>query len=120
MELDVVIGTVAAICTTGSYVPQLKKCWQTGSAGDLSLRTFTVLATGKALWIIYGGLKVDWLIVAANGISLALLLGILFFKLRELHEAAGQGGGHANDNDQHAGRSRADSTAVMKVNNLDY
>jgi len=30
-------GGVAALCTTVSYFPQLKKCWQTGETGDLSL-----------------------------------------------------------------------------------
>mgnify|MGYP001047240943 CR=1 FL=1 len=83
MELDTVIGTLAAICTTVSYVPQLKKCWQTGSAGDLSLRMLAILAVGVALWIVYGVLKGDWVIIVANAVSLALLLGILSFKLRE-------------------------------------
>jgi PQ loop repeat len=44
-----VVGTVAAFCTTVSYVPQLKKCWETGSAGDLSLKMFSTLAAGVAL-----------------------------------------------------------------------
>lgn len=83
MELDTVIGALAAFCTTVSYVPQLKKFWETGSAGDLSLRMLSILALGVALWIGYGALKGDWVIIAANGVSLALLLGILSFKLRE-------------------------------------
>jgi len=50
---------VAAFCTTVSYVPQLKKCWETGSAGDLSLKMFLTLAAGVAFWIVYGVLKQD-------------------------------------------------------------
>src|SRR5262245_36035730 len=83
MALDTFIGTLAAIGTTVSYVPQLKKCWDTGSAGDLSLRMFAILAVGVSLWIVYGVLKSDWVIIVANVVSLALLSGILFFKLRE-------------------------------------
>jgi MtN3 and saliva related transmembrane protein len=77
------IGLIAAFCTTVSYIPQLKKCWLTGSAGDLSVKTFAVLATGVALWVLYGVLQNDTIIILANAISLSLLFGILYFKLRE-------------------------------------
>jgi MtN3 and saliva related transmembrane protein len=83
MDLSTIIGLVAAFCTTVSYYPQLKKCWETGSAGDLSVRMFLTLATGVALWVVYGFLKSDLVIILANATSLILLLGILFFKLRE-------------------------------------
>jgi MtN3 and saliva related transmembrane protein len=43
---------------------------------------FTVLAAGVALWIAYGFLKSDLVIVFANTVSLVLLIGILYFKLR--------------------------------------
>jgi MtN3 and saliva related transmembrane protein len=87
MNLPTIIGTVAACCTTVSYLPQLKKCWDTGSAGDLSLKMFLVLASGIALWVIYGFLQRDAVIIVANAISLVLLMGILFFKLRERRNA---------------------------------
>ena len=83
MDLTTFIGTAAAFCTTLSYFPQLKKCWQTGQAGDLSLKMFVTLATGVALWTVYGVLKLDIVIIAANAISLVLLTGILYFKIRE-------------------------------------
>jgi MtN3 and saliva related transmembrane protein len=83
MDLTSLIGSAAAFCTTVSYFPQLKKCWETGHAGDLSLKMFSILATGVALWAIYGLLKSDPVIVAANTVSLLLLFGILYFKMRE-------------------------------------
>jgi MtN3 and saliva related transmembrane protein len=83
MDLSTIVGLVAAFCTTVSYYPQLKKCWETGSAGDLSVKMFLILATGVALWVVYGFLKSDLVIILANATSLILLLGILFFKLRE-------------------------------------
>jgi MtN3 and saliva related transmembrane protein len=82
MDMITAVGGMAAFCTTVSYLPQLKKCWQTGHAGDLSLTMFLVLGAGVALWIAYGILKSDFVIVFANSISLVLLSGILFFKLR--------------------------------------
>jgi len=83
LELDTVVGGLAALCTTASSVPQLQKCWETGSAGDLSLRTFAILCMGATLWIAYGVMKGDAVIIAANGVTLALRLGILYFLVRE-------------------------------------
>jgi MtN3 and saliva related transmembrane protein len=83
MDAGTVIGAIAAVCTTLSNLPQLKKCWETGSAGDLSLRMLLLRSTGVALWIGYGVFRGDWVIIISNAISLLLLLGILFFKLRE-------------------------------------
>jgi MtN3 and saliva related transmembrane protein len=83
MDLTTLIGLLAAFCTTASYYPQLKKCWATGSAGDLSLKMFIALSAGIALWVIYGFLKSDLVIIIANVVSLALLMGILYFKLRD-------------------------------------
>src|SRR3954468_13592839 len=74
MDLVTVIGGVAAFCTTVSYFPQLRKCWQTGHTGDLSLIMFSVLGIGVALWIVYGLMKSDVIIILANAVSLALLL----------------------------------------------
>jgi len=83
MDATTLIGLVAAFCTAVSYYPQLRKCWDTGSAGDLSLKMFLTLAAGVALWSIYGFLKSDIVIVIANAVSFTLLMGILHFKLRE-------------------------------------
>ena len=77
------IGLFAAFCTTISYFPQLKKCWETNSAGDLSLKMFLILGLGVATWVVYGFLQGDIIIIIANSASLCLLLGILYFKLKE-------------------------------------
>ena len=83
MDFTTLIGLVAAFCTTVSYYPQLKKCWATGSAGDLSSKTFMMLSAGVGLWVVYGFLKNDFVIIIANAVSLTLLMGILYFKLRD-------------------------------------
>jgi MtN3 and saliva related transmembrane protein len=83
MDIVTAVGAMAAFCTTISYLPQLKKCWRTGHAGDLSMTMFMVLAAGVALWIAYGLLKSDPVIVFANAVSLVLLIGILYFKIRD-------------------------------------
>ncbi len=81
-DATTIIGTGAAFCTTASYFPQLKKCWETGSAEDLSLHMYLILLVGISLWIAYGIMRADPLIIIANAVSLACLLAIIVFKLR--------------------------------------
>ncbi len=60
------IGIVAAALTSLSYIPQVRKAWLRGSTHDLSLKMLVALTTGLLLWIGYGLLKGDWVIVAAT------------------------------------------------------
>jgi MtN3 and saliva related transmembrane protein len=78
------IGICAAILTSLSYIPQVRKAWPRGSTGDLSLHMLVVLTTGLLLWIAYGLLKGDWVIVAANGVGAILSGSVLTFKIRDL------------------------------------
>ncbi len=80
--METVIGMLAAFCTTVSYVPQVRKCWATGKADDLSLKMFLLLTAGISLWIAYGFLRSDTVIIVANSISLCFLGVILYFKCR--------------------------------------
>ncbi len=81
MGFDTIIGAAAAFCTTVSYVPQLRKSWQTGETGDLSFKMLLLLATGLALWLVYGLKRSDFVIVIANGASLTMLCAIIAIKL---------------------------------------
>jgi MtN3 and saliva related transmembrane protein len=84
MDAATVTGVLAACCTTASYFPQLKKCWDTQETGDLSLGMFLTLFGGLSLWVVYGVLRSDPVVLVANAISLCCLSGILFFKIKEL------------------------------------
>ena len=78
------IGVCAAVLTSLSYIPQVRKAWPRGSTRDLSLHMLVVLTTGLLLWIGYGVLKSDWVIVAANSVGAALSGGVLVFKIRDM------------------------------------
>ena len=80
--METFVGSLAAFCTTVSYVPQVRKCWTTGRADDLSLRMFVILTAGIALWVAYGLMRGDPVIIAANSVSLCFLAVILYFKLK--------------------------------------
>jgi len=89
MQLATVVGLVAAFCTTVSYVPQIRKIWATGETHDISLKMILILSTGIALWVVYGIMQGDAVIILANSMSLAFLATILFFKLRNVARGRG-------------------------------
>ena len=77
------VGVFAAICTTISYFPQVKKAYETNSVEDLSLKMILFLITGLCAWVVYGILKGDIIIIGANTISVMCLLSILVVKIKE-------------------------------------
>ncbi len=82
MEYVDLIGYAAAFCTTAAYVPQVVRVWRTCSTKDISMRMFLILATGLALWAVFGVLKGEMPIIVANVVSLALASSILVCKFR--------------------------------------
>jgi MtN3 and saliva related transmembrane protein len=83
------IGYLAGTLTTLAFVPQVVRSWRTRSTGDLSTGMLITFSAGVALWFIYGlGLRA-WPIVVANGVTLALALVLVGFKLAS---GAGRGG----------------------------
>ena len=76
------VGLAAAVCTTGANLPQLKKAWTSGQTDDISMNMLLVLASGLALWVGYGVLQKDIVIIVANAISLVLIGGLVCLKVR--------------------------------------
>jgi MtN3 and saliva related transmembrane protein len=82
------IGTLAAALTSLSYVPQVMKAWPSGSTSDLSLKTLSFLTLGLLLWLAYGVLKNDRVIMAANGVAAILSASVLAFKIRDIRSSS--------------------------------
>lgn len=79
-----IIGLLAAALTSLSYIPQLRKAWPSGATEDISLKMLIVLCLGLALWIAYGTIRSDWVIVIANIAGLSLAGAVLGCKIRDL------------------------------------
>lgn len=84
------VGTIAAMLTTIAYVPQSLHTLRTRSTGDISLKMLVLLSLGLALWIVYGVYIVSIPVIGSNILTLALVLPILYFKLRGAPPAAPQ------------------------------
>jgi MtN3 and saliva related transmembrane protein len=76
-------GSLAAMLTTLSFLPQVMKTWQTRSAADFSWIWLVTFAAGLFLWLLYGVALSSMPLIVANGITLSLVLAIGFVKWRE-------------------------------------
>jgi len=82
MDFVTVIGLIAGVFTTGSFVPQLIKAWKTKSTKDISAGMYIVMVTGVILWIIYGIYERSLPLILANAVSLTITTTILILKIK--------------------------------------
>jgi len=75
------VGSVAAVCTTVAFLPQLLRVYRLRRAEEISSTTFALFSAGTVLWFIYGVYLVSWPIILANGITLCLAGAILGLKI---------------------------------------
>jgi MtN3 and saliva related transmembrane protein len=83
MAIAEILGYVAAIGTTGAFIPQAYKVFKTKKTDDLSAGTFTLLSTGIVLWCIYGFLVNSLPIILANGITFLMVFYILVIMIKQ-------------------------------------
>ena len=76
------IGTIAAILTTGSFLPQAFKVIKTKDTEGISLLMYLMNVIGIFLWFIYGLMIHDGALIIANGITFVLSSIILICKLK--------------------------------------
>lgn len=77
-----IVGVGAALCSMGSFVPQIVKIVREREADGVSLRMYAVTVTGFSLWIGYGLLIGSWPVVGSNLVCLLLSAAILALKWR--------------------------------------
>ncbi|MCA0357618.1 MAG: SemiSWEET transporter [Proteobacteria bacterium] len=78
----VLIGTLAALLSIGSFAPQILKTWRERDASAVSLRMYVVTVTGFACWLAYGVMIKAWPVVASNLACLLMSGAMLALKLR--------------------------------------
>lgn len=76
-----ILGCLAAVLTTGSFIPQAWHTLRTRDVSGISLAMYGSFTAGVALWLAYGLALGEWPIVAANAVTLALAATILVTKV---------------------------------------
>ena len=60
MSLINTIGTIAAVISTASFVPQVWHTFKTRDVSGISLGMYSVFTVGVSCWLIYGLLLGAW------------------------------------------------------------
>lgn len=76
------VGTLAAVCSMTSFVPQVVKIWREKDASQVSWWMYVVTVTGFCLWTGYGVMLKSWPLVGSNGVCVVLSATILVLKWR--------------------------------------
>lgn len=76
------IGFTAAICSTFALLPQVIRIWKTKETDQLSGGAFMLMLIGAILWLAYGILRDDIVIISANSITMLFIAYIVIMKIR--------------------------------------
>jgi MtN3 and saliva related transmembrane protein len=82
MEIDTLVGVSAAILTMSSFIPQIVKAIKTRSMVDISVYLMPLFITGFSLWVVYGFMHDDPVIIGSNLAGIAFNATLLFLKGR--------------------------------------
>ncbi|MBL7731196.1 MAG: SemiSWEET transporter [Chitinophagaceae bacterium] len=82
MSIADIIGYTAGAITSLTFLPQVIKTWKEKSAKDVSMLMFVIAALNEVLWIVYGILLNNWVIIATNAVVLSMSLCMIYLKLR--------------------------------------
>lgn len=77
-----ILGYAAGAITSLTFLPQVIKTWKEKSAKDISLLMFVIAAINEVMWIVYGALLNNWVIILTNVIVLAMSLTMIYLKFR--------------------------------------
>lgn len=77
-----IVGYIASAVTVLTFLPQVIKTWQQKSAKDISLMMFLIAIANEILWIIYGVMIHNNVIIITNIIMLTMASTMVYLKLR--------------------------------------
>ncbi len=79
--MEILIGYLAAILTTLSYLPQVLRVILTRQTRDISRNMYILQGIGVLLWLIYGIALSNLPIILANLVTLVSVSIILYYKI---------------------------------------
>lgn len=82
LTMSDLVGYLAGVITTASFLPQVVKTLRSRSTRDISLGMYLLMTAGIGLWLVHGLAIGSGPVVAANGVTLVLVGIMLYMKLR--------------------------------------
>jgi MtN3 and saliva related transmembrane protein len=78
-----IIGYVAAFLTTLSFLPQAIKTLKERDTSGISLLMYSMFVAGVALWLLYGILIGNKILIISNSITFLLSGAVLWVKVKK-------------------------------------
>ena len=86
MDLTTIVGIGASALTSSALIPQIVKLLKEKKSEDVSILMLTVLLLGLGLWVYYGILKSDPIIIVSNvfaaGVNIFTFVLTIYFRKR--------------------------------------
>ena len=79
MDQSTIIGLIASIIIASTMVPQLIKIRKEKKVEGISNGMLYIIITGLSVWVWYGFLKDDWIIIGSNSFSVMINIITLFY-----------------------------------------
>lgn len=81
IKITEIIGLMAMILTSFALVPQILKTYKRKSAKDISLFTLIQYTIGASLWLLYGAMIDNKILIFANAVGLTSFLILMIMKV---------------------------------------
>lgn len=80
------LGYAAGALTALTFLPQVIKTWRMKSAKEVSLYMFIIAFVNEIMWLGYGIMIDNWVIILTNAIMLAMSGIMIVLKLKYNHQ----------------------------------
>lgn len=77
-----ILGYSASAVTVFTFLPQVLKTWKEKSAKNVSLMMFIIAFVNEVMWIAYGAMINNMVIIVTNVIMIAMCTTMIGLKLR--------------------------------------
>ena len=77
-----ILGYTARAITSLTFLPQVIKTLKEKSARDVSMMMFIIAVVNQTMWVVYGALLSNWVIILTNAVILSMSLTMIILKIR--------------------------------------
>jgi MtN3 and saliva related transmembrane protein len=81
-----ILGYAAGALTAFTFLPQVIKTWQSKSAKDVALNMFIIAFVNEIMWLVYGFMLDNWVIILTNAVMLGMSGFMIALKLKYNHQ----------------------------------
>lgn len=86
MSTAEILGYAAGAMTAFTFLPQVLKTWKSKSAKDISMNMFLIAFTNEIMWLVYGIMLDNWVIISTNAVMLVMSAVMIWLKIRYNHQ----------------------------------